>query len=31
MLTSDLCDFSDECIVVEENVTAIFNPRKNNY
>ena len=31
MLTSDLCDFSDEFIVVEGNVPAFFNHRKNNY
>ena len=31
MLRSDLCDFSDAYIVVEGEVTASFNPRKDDY
>ena len=31
MLRSDLCDFSDACIIVKGKVTVSFNPRENDY
>ena len=31
MLRSDLCDFSDACIIVKGKVTISFNPMENDY